>query len=263
MTKRMILRLLVGCATLALAFMIGAAAHAQSADDDWQEVSHTVINRATPQGPAASASQGQQLALTHTSTGATAGVFKACGELARPAQEPYKSIIAQLNQMWGTRAKVYESVVPMSPHASKGGCIFYNAEFQEMLTSRWMGITDEDQLRPMLYAINAHELGHIMHGDLTAARARVPLQTKELEADRFAGYTLWRLNVKRFDATDTERYYQAVGDDYVGAHSSHGTGAQRTTAFQEGWDLARTGAREDSARPAGGLDSAPIADVGE
>ena len=89
----------------------------------------------------------------------------------------------------------------------------------------------------------------------SARRANVPLEQKELEADRFAGYTLWRLNVKRFDAADTERYYQAVGDDYVGAQDSHGTGAQRTTAFQEGWDLARTGAREDSAqRPAGGLD---------
>src|SRR5580700_2295160 len=129
MTKRMILRLLVGCATLALAFMIGAAAHAQSPDDDWQEVDHTVTTRGTPQGPA---TPGQQLALTRTSVGSTAAVFKACGELARPAQEPYKSIIGQLNQMWGTHAKVYESIVPMSPHASKGGCIFYNREFQEM-----------------------------------------------------------------------------------------------------------------------------------
>jgi hypothetical protein len=181
--------------------------------------------------------------------------FKACGETARPAQEPYKSIVAQLNQMWGTHAKVYESVTPMSPHASTGGCIFYNSEFQQMLTSRWMGISDDDQLRPMLYAINAHELGHIIHGDLTAARANIPLKQKELEADRFAGYTLQRLGVKRFDAADTEHYYQAVGDDYVGAQNSHGTGAQRTTAFQEGWDLARTGAREDSTdRPAGGLD---------
>ena len=156
--------------------------------------------------------------------------------------------------MWGSHAKVYESVAPMSPHASPGGCIFYNTEFLQMLTSRWMGITDDDELRPMLYAINAHELGHIVHGDLTAARAGVPLETKELEADRFAGYTLWRLNVKRFDAEDTERYYQAVGDDFVGAGVSHGTGKQRTTAFQEGWDLARTGAREDTGRPPGGLD---------
>jgi hypothetical protein len=181
--------------------------------------------------------------------------FTVCGERARPAQEPYKSIVATMNHMWGATATIYESVTPMSPHAAQGGCIFYNSQFQQMLTSRWMGITDIDKVQPILYAINAHELGHIMHGDLTPARAQVPLETRELEADRFAGYTLWRLNVKRFDAEDTERYYQAVGDDFVGAHGSHGTGKQRTTAFQQGWDLARTGARENaSLRPAGGLD---------
>jgi hypothetical protein len=256
MTERVISQLAVGCAALALALAVGASgARAQSADDDWEVVDRTITTRQTTQDRAA-ATGNPQVASAQPPNGAPAGTFVACGELARPAQEPYKSIVASLNQMWGTHAKVYESVTPMSPHASTGGCIFYNTEFQQMLTSRWMGITDDDQLRPMLYAIYAHELGHIIHGDLTAKRANVPLETKELEADRFAGYTLWRLNVKRFDAADTERYYQAVGDDYVGARGSHGTGAQRTTAFQEGWDLARTGAREDSAqRPAGGLDS--------
>jgi hypothetical protein len=219
---------------------------AQSADDDWEVVDRTVTTRDAPK-------------VTHLGNSSTpaGAAFMACGEPARPAQEPYKSIVAQLNQMWGTHAKVYESVNPMSPHASTGGCIFYNTEFQEMLTSRWMGITDDEQLRPMLYAIYAHELGHIMHGDLTAKRAGVPLETKELEADRFAGYTLQRLGIQRFDAAETEHYYQAVGDDYVGAHSSHGTGAQRTSAFQEGWDLARTGAREDAnQRPAGSIETA-------
>jgi len=253
MTKRGISQLIVGCATLALVWTVGASsARAQSADDDWEVVEQHTTSRATTQ---ASAATGDRLfASARSQTGAPGQTFIACGEQARPAQEPYKSIVATLNQMWGTHAKVYESVTPMSPHASTGGCIFYNSEFQQILTSRWMGITDDDQLRPMLYAINAHELGHIMHGDLTAARANVPLQTKELEADRFAGYTLWRLNVKRFDAADTEHYYQAVGDDFTGGGKSHGTGSQRTTAFQEGWDLARTGGREDSSRPAGGLD---------
>jgi hypothetical protein len=248
MTKTRVLRLFVGA--IAVAFAIGAAcASAQDANDDWVEVDHTTTTRPT------TPDRHPQTAALQPSTSGSTGSFVACGEAARPAQEPHKSIVAQLNQMYGTHAKIYESVTPMSPHASTGGCIFYNSEFQEMLTSRWMGITDEDQLRPMLYAIYAHELGHIIHGDLTARRANVPLEQKELEADRFAGYTLWRLNIKRFDATDTEHYYQAVGDDYVGATGSHGTGAQRTTAFQQGWDLARTGAREDSAsRPAGGLD---------
>ena len=243
---------------MALAVIAASAAlRAGGADDDWVVVDRTTTTRQTPQdrAAAAAASAEKDLATPQTPKGAPPGVFIACGEPARPAQEPYKSIVATLNQMWGTHAKVYESVTPMSPHASTGGCIFYNTEFQEMLTSRWMGITDDDQLRPILYAIYAHELGHIIHGDLSPRRANVPLEQKELEADRFAGYTLWRLNVKRFDAADTERYYQAVGDDYVGAHDSHGTGEQRTTAFQEGWDLARTGAREDSdQRPAGGLD---------
>lgn len=242
---------------MALAVVATSVALAQDADDDWVVVDRTTTTRQTPQdrAAAAAASAEKDLATPQTPKGAPPGVFIACGEPARPAQEPYKSIVATLNQMWGTHAKVYESVTPMSPHASTGGCIFYNTEFQDMLTSRWMGITDDDQLRPILYAIYAHELGHIIHGDLSPRRANVPLEQKELEADRFAGYTLWRLNVKRFDAADTERYYQAVGDDYVGAHDSHGSGKQRTTAFQEGWDLARTGAREDSdQRPAGGLD---------
>jgi hypothetical protein len=252
-TQRKIFILLVGCSALIMLTAIGIRrALAQSADDDWEVVGHTY----TSQDRSAPANDSRQLASAQMPNGMSGPAFKACGEPARPAQEPYKSIVAQLNQMWGTHAKVYESVTPMSPHASTGECIFYNSEFQQMLTSRWMGITDDDQLRPMLYAINAHELGHIIHGDLTAARASVPLKQKELEADRFAGYTLQRLGIKRFDATDTERYYQAVGDDYVGAHDSHGTGAQRTTAFQEGWDLARTGSREDSNdRPAGGLDA--------
>jgi hypothetical protein len=258
MTQSIDLRLFVGFGVIALALAVGAShARAQDADDDWEVFDHTLTTRQTPQdkAAAAAANQEKQFSSPQTSRGAPPGIFIACGEPARVAQEPYKSIVATLNQMWGTHAKVYESVTPMSPHASTGGCIFYNTEFQEMLTSRWMGITDDDQLRPILYAIYAHELGHIIHGDLSAKRANVSLQTKELEADRFAGYTLWRLNVKRFDAADTEYYYQAVGDDYVGAHDSHGSGAQRTTAFQEGWDLARTGGREDSAqRPAGGLD---------
>ncbi len=258
MTKMGILRHLVGLVAVALATVVSVSqVRAEGPDDDWVVVDRAMTTRQTPQdkAAAAAATRDKQIASAQPANGAPAGTFIACGEPARAAQEPYKSIVATLNQMWGTHAKVYESVTPMSPHASTGGCIFYNSEFQQMLTSRWMGITDDDQLRPILYAIYAHELGHIIHGDLSEKRANVPLEQKELEADRFAGYTLWRLNVKRFDAADTEHYYQAVGDDYVGAHDSHGSGKQRTTAFQEGWDLARTGGREDSnQRPAGGLD---------
>ena len=199
MTRTGYLRLIVGCAVIALAVSVASAALAQGADDDWVVVDRTTTTRQTPQdrAAAAAASAEKDLATPQTAKGAPPGVFVACGEPARPAQEPYKSIVATLNQMWGTHAKVYESITPMSPHASTGGCIFYNIEFQDMLTSRWMGITDDDQLRPILYAIYAHELGHIIHGDLSPRRANVPLEQKELEADRFAGYTLWRLNVQR------------------------------------------------------------------
>ena len=255
MTKWGNLRIAIGFAALLMVSAIGVdRVRADGPDDDWEVVEQPATTQKT-KAAIASTEHRSPIASAAPQISGAGKVFLACGEPARPAQEPYKSIVASLNQMWGAHAKVYESVAPMSQHASPGGCIFYNSEFLQMLTSQWMGIADDDQLRPMLYAINAHELGHIVHGDLTAARSGVPLETKELEADRFAGYTLWRLNVKRFDATDTEHYYQAVGDDFTGGGVSHGTGAQRTTAFQEGWDLARTGAREDSAqRPAGGLD---------
>ena len=262
MSKRGNLGIAVSIVAILIAFtFMGGVARAAGPDDDWemvqpdapaaqpaqQSVNHAVPNNLSPKPPPAAAAPRPE--------------FVVCGEPARAAQEPYISIVATLNRMWGAHASVYESVTRMSPHASPGGCIFYNRDFLQMLTSTWMGITDVDQLTPILFAINAHELGHIMHGDLTPARAEVPLETKELEADRFAGYTLWRLNVKRFDAAETESYYQAVGDDFVGAHSSHGTGKQRTTAFQQGWDLARTGAREDAnQRPAGGLDSSEYAE---
>jgi hypothetical protein len=255
MPKRGKVRIAIGFVALLTVSLIAVdRASADGPDDDWEVVQQPATTQKANQAAIASTEHRSPLASSAPSSTDQGKVFLACGEPARSAQEPYKSIVASLNQMWGAHAKVYESIAPGSPHASPGGCIFYNTEFMEMLTSRWMGITDDDELRPMLYAINAHELGHIVHGDLTAARAGVPLETKELEADRFAGYTLWRLNVKRFDAEDTERYYQAVGDDFVGAGVSHGTGKQRTSAFQEGWDLARTGAREDTGRPPGGLE---------
>lgn len=242
-------------AAIAIALALAPAiVHAEGPGDEWEVVEDHKTG--DTQAPAKAPS-----APTDASQAAPQQEFTACGERARPAQEPYTSIVATLDHMWGSDAKIYESVEPASPHARDGGCIFYNREFLQELTKRWMGIDDPDQLQPMLYAINAHELGHIVHGDLSAARAGVPPETKELQADRFAGYTLWRLNVKRFDAADTERYYQAVGDDFVGAQGSHGTGKQRTSAFQDGWDLARIGLPEDSnQRPAGGLDSGEIID---
>ena len=181
MTRTGFLRHFVGCVAIALALATCAsnarAQGAQGADDDWVEVDHTTTTRQTLQDRAAAtaASRDKQLASAQPLSGAPAGTFMACGEPARTAQEPHKSIIAALNQMWGTHARVYESVTPMSPHASTGGCIFYNSEFQEMLTSRWMGITDEDQMRPMLYAAESTRMNFFCrHQPLPADRRQLP-----------------------------------------------------------------------------------------
>jgi|SRR5690242_11872187 len=237
-----------------------AALRAEGPNDDWQvvedqksEPAPAAAQKQTPEAGPTEQGQPEQPAAQPAKKG------EACGEKVRPASDTYAAIVATLDQMWGSDAKIYESVTPSGPHSRggvQGGCIYYNSEQLDSFTSNWMGIKDPDHLEEMMYAINAHELGHIVHGDMTAARAGVPLEIKELQADRFAGYTLWRLHMKRFDAAETEQYYRAVGDDFVGAHGSHGTSAQRTQAFQDGWDLARTGHPEDSnEQPVGGLDA--------
>ena len=247
-----------------LAFIVlvaPAVVRAEGPNDDWEVIEDQKSDAAPAaqaQSPdSAGAQQAQAPGAQPAQDAAQKGV--ACGEKVRPANEQYSTIVATLDQMWSSDAQIYESVSPSGPHSrggTKGGCIFYNSQQLDSFTANWMGIKDPDALEEMLYAINAHELGHIVHGDMTAARADVPLQTKELEADRFAGYTLWRLHMKRFDAAEAEQYYRAVGDDYVGAHGSHGTAKQRTQAFQDGWDLARTGHAEDTnEQPAGGLDT--------
>jgi hypothetical protein len=176
-----------------------------------------------------------------------------CGEPARPAQEPYKSIVAQLNDMWGTNFPLYESVSAVSPHAHSGGCIFYNREFLDSLMGKWMRIDDPDAVRPMLYAIFAHEIGHLAHDDFAPSQDNVPVKNKELAADQFSGYSLARLGIRRLDPDEITRYYLMTGDDFVGHASGHGNGAERTTAFQDGWHRAEVGLPEQGSRPAGGL----------
>ncbi|HEY9158513.1 MAG TPA: hypothetical protein VIO10_11295, partial [Candidatus Binatus sp.] len=177
----------------------------------------------------------------------------ACGEAARPAGEPYKTIVAQLNDMWATNFPVYESLKADSPHASSGGCIFYNRQFLDSLLQRWMKVDDPDAVRPMLYAIFAHEIGHLAHGDFDPGSDKVPVRNKELAADQFAGYSLERMGIRRLDPVEVTRYYQLTGDDFVGAASGHGSGGERTTAFQDGWHRAEIGLPEQGTQPAGGL----------
>jgi hypothetical protein len=209
------------------------------AQDDWHVVERHMNN--APAEPAAkpSAKTGAQMTV--------------CGEAARPAGEPYKSIVAQLNDMWGTNFPVYESVNAGSPHANSRGCIFYNQDFLDSLMQQWMKIDDPDAVRPMLYAIFAHELGHLAHGDFDPGQQNVPVKNKELAADQFAGYSLERMGIRRLDPVEVTRYYQLTGDDFIGRASGHGNGDERTTAFQDGWHRAEVGLPEQGTRPAGGL----------
>ncbi len=216
-----------------------AVTHSSYGEDDWQ-----VIERHTNSGPAES--------ITASAPRAD-GAMSACGEPARPAGEPYKSIVAQLNDMWGTSFPVYESPRAGSPHAHGGGCIFYNAKYLDSLLQQWMNIKDEDALKPMLYAIFAHELGHLAHADFDSSADAVPVKNKELAADQFAGYTMERLGIRRLDSEEVTRYYQLTGDDFVGHASGHGSGEERSAAFQDGWHRAQVGLSEQGTRPAGGL----------
>ena len=210
------------------------------AQDDWHVVErHTTTSAPAEPGAAPAAKPGAD--------------FEPCGEPARPAGEPYKSIVAQLNDMWGTNFPVYESLRPVSPHANSRGCIFYNREFLDTLMQKWMRIDDQDAVRPMLYAIFAHELGHLAHTDFDPGQDNVPIKNKELSADHFAGYSLARLGIRRLDSEEVTRYYQMTGDDFVGHSSGHGSGAERTEAFQDGWHRAQAGLSEQGSQPAGGL----------
>jgi hypothetical protein len=220
-----------------------AGANSIRADEEW----HVVERHSTTQPPAGAAT------AEAPAGAATAVVPLACGELARPAGEPYKTIVAQLNGMWETNFPVYESLKPLSPHASSRGCIFYNRPYLDFVLQRWMRIDDPAAVAPMLYAIFAHELGHLAHGDFDPAQRQVPLKNKELAADQFAGYSLERMGIRRLDSAEVTRYYQLTGDDFGGIASGHGNGAERTTAFQNGWHRAEVGLPEQGARPAGGL----------
>ncbi len=234
----------------ALALLAAAAAgnaSAQDDGDDWH-----VVERHTTSAPPAKAAP--ESAAPSSSAQGAGGNLVACGEKARPAEDPYKSIVTQLNQMNGADFPVYESVAKMSPHASQGDCIFYNKAWLDSLMKSWMRIDDSAEVTPMLYAIFAHEEGHLVHGDVDPANAGKPLKQKELAADQFAGYTVERLGIRRLDPDELTFYYKVVGDDFVGAHDSHGTGDERTGAFVDGWHRAEVGLPETSGRPAGGLE---------
>ena len=166
---------------------------ASDAADDWQVVT-----------PEADANDGASLqprpdakTPSDAASAASAGAFVACSErVTRPSAE-VASIVDRINELWGANVRVYQTVAPMPPHAAAGGCIFYNRGALAALMGNRMQVNDSQIAGPLLYAILAHEVGHEMHHDLDTSRANVPVQVKELEADRFAGYTMQKLDVPR------------------------------------------------------------------
>jgi hypothetical protein len=241
--------------------LLGSAAlgarPALAQDDDWSVQSHQVQSHPAQAEPAQAQPAAPQAVAPELQPKAD-GARMICGEMARPAAEPYKSIVADVEREWGADAPVYESVRADSPHVSRGGCIFYNPAFME---SFLRGETDEHgepDRTSMIYAIMAHELGHIEHHDFT--RTQVSSVEKELEADRFSGYTLSRLGISRANIT---AYYSMGGDEFSGVHN-HGFSNQRIAAFDTGWKRAEWNQPEDGPATARNLaNGAASGDSGE
>jgi hypothetical protein len=182
-------------------------------------------------------------------------VLMTCSELARAASPQITSIVGRINQLWGTSFPVYETVAPEAPHASVGGCVFYNGRVLGNLMTGRLGIRSGQSRDALLWAIFAHEIGHQVHGDLSPARASVANETRELEADRFAGYTLEKLGI---EASDLTPFWSMTGDEFGRGQYSHGWSALRTATFIQGWHLAEWGRPEDSEPVTSAMD-APIA----
>jgi hypothetical protein len=83
------------------------------------------------------------------------------------------------------------------------------------------------------------------------SRALRPAHERELSANRFAGYSLERLGIP--DRTEVTAYYQLTGDDFTGGDGSQRSGAERVAAFEDGWQRAALGLREQHVEPAGAL----------
>lgn len=250
---------------------LGARSALAQEDDDWSVVPNQTEPRQaeprqaeshqgqSPQGsPPAQAEpappQTPRPQLQPTADGAR----MVCGEMARPAAEPYKSIVANIEREWGADAPVYESVRAGSPHVSSGGCIFYNPAFMESFLRGGTDEYGEPDKTAMIYAIMAHELGHLVHHDYD--RTQISSVEKELEADRFSGYTLARLGISRANIT---AYYSLGGDEFSGVHD-HGFSNQRIAAFDTGWKRAEWHQAEDGSATARSVaNSAAPDDSGE
>ncbi len=185
----------------------------------------------------------------------------ACGERVNPPDGAIKYFVDSIDQLWGARVRVYESVAERPPHARPGGCVYYNPEFMRLLFQALMIPTNNTALTTaILEAIMAHEIGHEMHDDFGPERADIPNETKELEADRFAGYTLERLDIPLDSITP---YYGLAGDEFTGSEAvpqaRHGDSSQRISALKRGWDLAKWRLPENYSAP---TENDPVSDSG-
>lgn len=212
-------------------------------DDDWHVVPRAGSadgrgNSARPEASPGDAESSHQFVI-------------ACGERARPANEPLKSMMRQIASVWGAQDEVqlFESSSSRPAYARGPGCIFFSPKAIAWTMSTWMHIKDDKAKQAVFYAIMAHELGHVMHRDFEPARRQLGSVRCELEADQFAGYTLSRLNIRAEDISD---YYRLTGDDFFGFNVSHGTGAQRDAAFMAGWRRGEMGLSEQSTIGVGG-----------
>jgi hypothetical protein len=230
---------------------LGARSALAQEDDDWSVVPNQSEPRRTEshqgqspqQSPPAQAEPVPPHALRPQLQPAADGARMVCGEMARPAAA-YKSIVANIEREWGADAPVYESLRAGSPHVLRGGCIFYNPAFMESFLGGETDEHGEPDKTAMIYAIMAHELGHLEHHDYD--RTQISSVEKELEADRFSGYTLARLGISRANIT---AYYSMGGDEFSGVHD-HGFSNQRIAAFDTGWKRAEWHQAEDSSATA-------------
>lgn len=228
-----------------VALAIAAAAPHAFAGDDWEAVDTPSSAGANYSSAAAAASppaRSPHRQAARPAPEAATGATVACGEKAVPAQAKIQSIVSQINGAWGSDVHVYQSVAVEGPHAMPGGCIFYNPIGLAMLLGLRLNLNDPSVFIPMLYAIFAHEVGHEVHLDFDPSRGAVPDDIKELEADRFAGYTMKKLDVP---ATGLSPYWSMTGDEF-GAGVKHGSSAQRVAAFKEGWHEAEWNRAENS-----------------
>lgn len=229
--------LALGCALSTL-----CSPGASRAEDDWEVVSSG--------GPASSSAEstrpaGPRSAVRGPSSEA-AGTFTVCGERVTTAAPRVQAMVDQIDELWGTNFRVYQTIAAEQPHASPGGCVFYNSTAMETILTHRLVVNDQAIVDPLVWAIFAHEIGHQVHRDTEKSRQSVPSETKELEADRFAGYTLEKLQIPAVDLTP---FWNMTGDEFgapVTGRNQHGLSSQRVAAFKQGWHLAEWNRPENS-----------------